>query len=115
MAKSKKPVSDPAPEAPHPDHAHAADAPAGHPVVGATPAMAAVGLSFGSVLDYARRAVRLLQEHGDEFLDLVDAGFRAFKALTGRDYATLFNALNDVNRNARTVIDAIRAEFAIAD
>lgn len=82
-----------------------------HPVTGATPAMAAVGLNWSGVLTYARKAVTLLQENGDEFIDMIDAGFRAFKALTGKDYVTLFAALNDVNRNARTVIAAIKAEF----
>lgn len=86
-----------------------------NPVTGATPVMASVGLNFGSVTAFARKAVKLLQEHGDDFLDLVDSGFRAFKAVTGRDYATLFVALNDVNRNAQTIVAAIRAEFGLSE
>lgn len=78
-----------------------------------TQAMQAVGLSFVDVIGYARKAVQLLQDHGDEFIDLVDAGFRAIKAVSGKDFPALFVALNDVNRNAQTIIDAIKQTFNI--
>lgn len=78
-----------------------------------TPAMGAVGLSFSGVLEFAKKSVKLLQDHGDEVIGLVDAGFRAFKAVTGKDFATLFLALNDANRNAQAIIDAVKAEFGI--
>lgn len=79
----------------------------------ATPQMAKVGLTFASIEDYARKAVDLLKAHGDDVLGLVDAGFRAFMALSTRDFPTLLAALNDVNKNATTVYTAIVAEFGI--
>lgn len=80
-----------------------------------TQAMQQVGLSFIDVIGYAKKSVQLLQEHGDEFIGMIDAGFRAFQAITGRNYPALFDALNDVNRNTRSVIDAIRQTFNIKD
>lgn len=78
-----------------------------------TPQMAKMGISFLSIEGYAKKALDLLRAHGDDFIGVVDAGFRAFMALTTRDFPTLFAALNDANKNADSLIAAIKAEFGI--
>jgi hypothetical protein len=78
-----------------------------------TPAMASVGLDFSGVLAFARKAVKLIEDHGDEFLDLIEAGFRAFQAVTGRDFAAILTEMNNVNRDLTAIVAAIRAEFNI--
>lgn len=78
-----------------------------------TPPMAAVGLDFSGVLTYARKAVDLIQQHGDDVLDMLAAGFRAFAAVTGRDMIGVLAALSDANRSGQVVVAAIQAEFGI--
>lgn len=75
--------------------------------------MTAVALDWTGVKTYAEKAIKLIQDHGDEFIDMIDAGFRAFKAVTGRDFAGIFTALNDAQRNLQVIIAAIRTEFGI--
>lgn len=77
----------------------------------ATPQMAKVGLSFTSIEGYAKNALQLLKDHGDDVLAVVDAGFRAFMALSTKDYPTLFAALNDANKSAETIYNAVKTQF----
>lgn len=78
-----------------------------------TAAMSAVALDWSGVKVFAEKAVKLIQDHGDEFLDLVDSGFRAFKSVTGRDMLGIFTALSDAQRDLQAIIAAIQLEFAL--
>ena len=78
-----------------------------------TPVMQSVGLDFTGVLAFARKCVKLIEEHGDEFLDLIESGFRAFQAVTGRDFAAILAEIGNVNRSLTKIVDAIKAEFGI--
>jgi len=78
-----------------------------------TVAMTSVGLSFSGVIEFAKKAVELLQEKGDDVIGMLDAGFRAFAAVSSRDFTALFAALNDVNRTAQSIIDAIKETFGV--
>ena len=75
--------------------------------------MGAVGLDWTGVRAYAEKAIKLIQDHGHEFLDMIDAGFRAFKAITSRDMLGIFAALNDVTVDLQKLIAAIKDEFGI--
>lgn len=77
------------------------------------PAMAAVGLDWSGVKTFAEKSIRLIQDHGAEFLDLIDAGFRAFKAVTSRDFLGIFAAMTDANRDLNAIIAAIKDEFGL--
>ena len=83
--------------------------------VAATPAMAKAGISFDSVADYAKKSLDLLENHqvGELTLAVIDAGFRAYMALSTKDYITLLSALNDVNKDVQSIIAAIKAEFGL--
>lgn len=80
-----------------------------------TPMMAAVGLNWSDVFEYAKTAVRLIQANGDDVIDAFAAGFRAFAALGSRDFLALFAAVGDANRSAQKVVDAIRQEFGLSE
>lgn len=79
----------------------------------ATPMMAGVGLDWSGVRTFAERSIRLVRDHGPEFLDMIEAGFKAFKAITGRGFVGIFAAINDVNRDLNAIIAAIKDEFGI--
>ncbi len=73
--------------------------------------MKAVGLDWSGVRVYAAKSIKLIQDHGDEFLDLIDAGFKAFTAVTGRDFVGVFAAINAAQRDLQAIIAAIKLEF----
>lgn len=75
--------------------------------------MTAVSLDWSGVKVYAEKSVKLLQDHGAEFIDLIDMGFRAFKAVTARDFVGIFAAINAAQRDIQAIIAAIQAEFGI--
>lgn len=80
-----------------------------------TPMMAGVDLDWSGVIAYARGAIRFLKEHGDTAIDALEAGFRAFKAITGRDMMGIFAALSELTVDVQNLIAAIREEFGIED
>lgn len=80
-----------------------------------TPMMAAAGLSFGDVEVFARKSVKLLRENGDTFLDMIEGCFKAYRALTGRNFIGVFAAINETHGNVVKLIDAINAEFGFSD
>lgn len=85
-----------------------------HPKFGATSgSMAAVGLDWVGVETFARKAVKLLQEHGSEFVDMIAAGFRAFRAVTNRDFPAVFLAINEIVVDVNKLATAIREEFGL--
>lgn len=75
--------------------------------------MTAVGLDWTGVVAYARGAIRFLQDHGDTAIDAIEAGFRAFKAITARDMMGIFAALSEVTVDVQKLIAAIREEFGL--
>lgn len=79
----------------------------------ATPMMAAVGLDWSGVQAFAEKSIRLLQQHGPEFLDLLDAGFKAFSAITNHNFVAIFTELNRATVDVNKLIAAIKEEFNI--
>ncbi len=77
-------------------------------------AMHKVGLDWSGVRTYAEKSIKLIQEHGDEFTDLIENGFKAFAAVTGRDFVGIFAALNAAQKDLQAIVAAIKAEFEIA-
>lgn len=77
--------------------------------------MAAVGLDWSGVVAYARGAIRFLQDHGETAIHAVEAGFRAFKAITQRDMMGIFAALSEVTVDVQKLIEAVREEFGLED
>ncbi len=75
--------------------------------------MAAAGLSWPSLIDYARKAVNLLQSVGDDAIDVAEAGFRAWAALSERDLSGVLAAFADGQRSVNKIIAAIRLEFGL--
>lgn len=89
------------------------DSPAVYASLPPTPLMGSVGLTFGSLLDYAKHAVHLLQTTGDTFLDLLDVSFRMWSAVSSRDLSGILRAFSDGRRDVESIIAAIKAEFGI--
>lgn len=81
----------------------------------ATPMMAAAGLSFDSLMTYARKTIELLQTTGDEFLDLAEQGFRMWNAISTRDLSGILAAFAAGQRDVQAIIAAIKKEFDITD
>lgn len=104
MAKKQTP---PEPTEPEPKGAAAFAA------MTSTPEMAAVGLDWTGVYAFAEQAVQLVQDHGDKFLSLLRNGFKAFQAITGRDFMGIFAALNAASVDLQELIAAIKEEFGI--
>lgn len=77
------------------------------------PMMATVGLSWEGVLDFAKKSIKLIQDQGSTFLDLIENGFKAFKAVTGRDFIGVFAAIQQAGGDLQKIIEAIKAEFNI--
>lgn len=78
-----------------------------------TPMMATVGLSFGGLVEFARKAVHLLQTTGGEFIDLLETGFKLWSAISSRDLGGILRAFSDGRRNVEAIIAAIKEEFGI--
>jgi phage-related protein len=76
-----------------------------------TPMMQSVGLSFGSLVEWARKAVNLLQTTGDTFVDLLEDGFRMWQAISSRDLSGILAAFASGKDNVEIIITAIRNEF----
>lgn len=76
-------------------------------------AMATAGLSWPSLIGYARKAVDLLQAVGDTAIDAIEDGFQAWAALSGRDFTTLFAEFASAQRNIQKIIDAVKKEFGL--
>lgn len=75
------------------------------------PMMTAVGLSWSGVEAFGRKSVKLLQEHGYEFIDLISSGMRAIAAISERDFAKVLFELNQASVNLSRLIAAIKEEF----
>jgi len=78
-----------------------------------TPAMAQAGLTFGGLVDYARRAIDLLRSTGDAFVDVLESGFKLWTAVAGRDLGGVLAAFAQGRADVNQIIDAIRAEFGV--
>lgn len=79
----------------------------------ANPEMEAVGLDWSGVYSFAEQAIQLVQDHGDKFLSLLRNGFKAFQAITGRDFMGIFTALNAATVDLQALVQAIKDEFGI--
>jgi hypothetical protein len=78
-----------------------------------SPLMGAVGLSFIDVVGYARTAVDLIREHGHSVVDALEAGFKAFAAISNRDLVGFLAALSEAKGDIEKVIAAIRDAFDV--
>jgi len=78
-----------------------------------TPQMQSVGVSFGSLVAFARKAIDLLQEHGDTIIDTVEDVFRVWQGVSNRDLTGVLAAFASGQRNVEKIIEAIRNEFGI--
>jgi hypothetical protein len=94
-----------APEQPQPPTAYGSLPP--------TPLMGQVGLSFGGLVEFARKAINLLQTTGDTFIDLLETGFKLWSAISSRDLGGILRAFSDGQRSVEAIIKAIRDEFGI--
>lgn len=77
--------------------------------------MAQAGLSFDSLMTYARKTIELLQTTGDEFLDLAEQGFKMWNAISSRDLSGILAAFAAGQRDVEVIIKAIRDEFGITN
>lgn len=77
----------------------------------ATPMMEGVGLSFGSLVEYAKKAVHLLQTVGEDAVAVVEIGFRAWQAISNRDLTAILAAFSEAQGRIQAIIAAIQAEF----
>lgn len=78
-----------------------------------TPQMMGAGLSFGSLVEYARKAVNLLETTGDTFVDLLEDGFRLWQAVSNRDLSGVLAAFASGRDNVEKIVKAIKDEFGI--
>lgn len=78
-----------------------------------TPMMQSVGLSFSGLVEFARKAVHLLETTGDTFVDLLEDGFKLWSAVSSRDLSGVLAAFASGQKNVEAIIAAIRAEFGI--
>lgn len=63
---------------------------------------------------YAKHAINVLQgPAGSAAVDLIKVGFEGWKAVSGRDFAGLFAALNDGKKDVNAIVAAIKAEFSL--
>jgi len=77
----------------------------------ASPMLAKVGLSFDSIVDYARKTIHLLTTTGDTFLDVAEQGFKLWSAFTSRDLTGILAAFANEQRDVQAIIAAIQQEF----
>jgi hypothetical protein len=80
-----------------------------------TDQMVAAGFGFPDLIDYAQKAVDLLQAHGDEVVDLLRTGFRLWTAISGRDLMGIMLELNKATVDVQKLIAAIRNEFGLGE
>ena len=78
-----------------------------------TAQMMGAGLSFGSLVEWARKAVNLLQTTGDTFVDLLEDGFRMWQAISSRDLSGILAAFASGKDNVEIIVKAIKDEFGI--
>ena len=78
-----------------------------------TPEMVAAGFGFPDLIDFAQKAVDLLQAHGDEVVDILRTGFKLWTAISGRDLMGIMTELNNVVVDVQALIAAIRQEFGL--
>jgi len=79
----------------------------------ASPMLAKAGLSFDSIVDYARKTIDLLTTTGDTFLDLAEQGFKLWSAFTARDLTGILAAFANGQRDVNAIIAAIQKEFSL--
>ena len=82
-------------------------------MMAATPVMGSVGLSWLDLKSYAQHLIHILQTEGNTAIDAVDTAIRLVKAVTNRDYVTVFAALQQEQKDIQQIIEAIRTEFGL--
>jgi hypothetical protein len=78
-----------------------------------TPTMATYGLSFYDVVEYAKYAIKWLQEEGDNVVGVLEATFKAWSAVTSRDLTGVLAAFAKGKGHVEEIIDSIRREFGL--
>jgi hypothetical protein len=78
-----------------------------------TTEMAAIGFGFFDLVDNAQKAIDLLQNHGDEMVDVLRTGFKLWVAISSRDLMGIMAELNKAVVDVQMLIAAIKAEFGI--
>lgn len=76
-----------------------------------TDQMLVCGVDWLGVKNYALGAIDLLKNHGDVFKDMICTGFKAFTAVTGRDYVTILACLQQEKVDVDAAVAAIKQEF----
>lgn len=79
-----------------------------------TDPMVACGIDWLGVKAFAEDSINLIQNHGDVFKDMIATGFKAFTAVTGRDYATILSCLQQEKLDVDAAIAAIKLEFHLS-
>lgn len=77
------------------------------------PLMAANGLAWLDIRDYAVHAIKVLQTEGNTAIDAIDTAFTMARAVTNRDFTGIFEALHREQADVQEIINAIKAEFGI--
>lgn len=78
-----------------------------------TPAMALHGVDWFGVKTYAQKAIKLIQNNGDKFLDMLELGFKGIAALTQRDLSGLLQLFSEGSAKLDEIVQAIRDEFGL--
>lgn len=76
-----------------------------------TDPMIAAGIDWLGVKAFAEDSINLIQNHGDVFKDMITTGFKAFTAITGRDYGTILVCLQQEKIDVEAAVAAIKTEF----
>lgn len=76
-----------------------------------TDPMVNCGIDWLGVKSFAESAINLIQNHGDVFKDMITTAFKAFTAVTGRDYAGIISCLMQEKLDVDAAIAAIKLEF----
>lgn len=79
-----------------------------------TTEMQKANLSWGGIWTFAVQSVDLLEKTGPQFLDLIQAGFTAFKGLTTHDFTGILTALKSGGEDVQGIIAAIKEEFQLS-
>lgn len=76
-----------------------------------TKAMKAIGLTWLGVQEMVEHCINLLETEGETALDVVRGIMTLIRAVSERDYTTIFLQLNKTKADVMKIIEAIKTEF----